>query len=285
MSPYWKSECATIWHGDANQWLKEIPDASCAACVTSSDYWQTLNHHEAAGQVGLHETPEAYLEVLVEIFSQIRRILKPGGCLFQVMADTKNNYSPIKPIGFTPFFGESNRRRLVKGWAQKEPLNLPARLVDALRADGWYHRENMIWDKIRGGGSPVKGDGATSGHESILYFFKSNQTRGYANCTGFSSTIFRYGPSIDPMKVHPCPFPPELARDLILAASKPGEVIVDPFGGSGTTAGVALALGRKVITGDLVQSYCDRIVVEVEEAPLTKKRLGCANTEVGCRII
>ena len=246
-------------------YLEAVPDNSVNLVVTSSDYWRQLDHNYP-GQVGMAATPQQFINNLASIFDQCKRILVEGGCLFQIMQDTQNNHSPIRKAGETRRSNNaqtSERRKVLKSHREKEPLDIHFHLSEEMRARGWIKRQNMIWDKMSGG-DPTQSDHATVNHEWILYFFKwSKGGRPYANCSGFKSSLLRYPPWRDPLGVHPCPFPPGLAKEIILAASNPGDTVVDPFGGSGVTAGVSVRNGRNVITGDLVPAYADRIIDEL----------------------
>lgn len=257
---------AQIYLGNALDYLKEIPSDSVHLCITSSDYWQQVNHHGCPGQVGLAESPREFIETLAAIFDEVKRVLVPGGCLFQVMGDTWNNTSPISgPEGRRNRANIDQRRSLVESYLgedyrEKEPLRLPSALTDALKARDWVHRQDLVWDKGHGG-DMCQTDRAAQDHEWIGFFHKPNGAgRQYNRCHSLKSSILRHRPVRDAEGLHLCPFPPGLARELILAASREGETILDPFGGSGTTAAVATAFGRFAITGDIYQPYCDRIV-------------------------
>lgn len=260
-----RGEGATVYQGNALDYLKKIPTNSVNVVVTSSDYWRQLDHGPSQ-QIGMTPTPEQFIWNLCDVFDQCKRVLVEGGCLFQVMQDTQNNKSPIRKAGERRLSNNaktSERRKLLLGYREKEPLDIPFRLSEELRRRGWIKRQTLIWDKGNGG-DPTQSDSATVNHEWILYFFKySRGGRPYANCNGFPSSLFRYAPWKDPLGVHPCPFPPGLASEIILACTEPGETVLDPFGGSGVVAGVSVRNGRKVITGDLVPEYCDRIVAEI----------------------
>ena len=265
MKPFYQSDKATVYHGDAREFLACIPDNSVNLIITSSDYWRQLDHgHDK--QVGMAPHPEQFIQSLADIFDQCLRILVEGGCLFQIMADTQNNNSPIRKVGETRRSDNarsSERRKVLKSHREKEPLDIPFQLSEELRSRGWIKRQWLIWDKISGG-DMTQSDGAAVDHEWILYLHKwSKKGRPYANCSGFASSILRYMPYRDPLGIHPCPFPPGLAQEIILAASQPGDTVVDLFGGSGVSAGVALSTGRQIITGDIVEAYAQRIVMEV----------------------
>lgn len=107
--------------------LKTIPSGSVHCCVTSPPYY-ALRDYEAEGQIGREPTPEEYIERLVAVFSEVRRVLRPDGTFWLNIADTycKNPQQGAK---------------------RKDMLGIPWRLALALRSDGWYLRSNVIWEK------------------------------------------------------------------------------------------------------------------------------------------
>ena len=90
-----------------------------------------------------------YLRVQVSVFHEVQRLLCEGGTCFIVIGDTSNNYSPIRAKGQRKGGDKQwlTRRSLEEGYRGKETLNVPFRLAEALRRDGWIHRSTLIWDK------------------------------------------------------------------------------------------------------------------------------------------
>ena len=248
MKPYFQSHQVTLYEGDCLDVLRNI-SIPVTNCVTSPPYFQKF-HYPVDGQHGLEQTLSQYIDTQVQVFSEVRRLMPEGGTTYIVLGDTSNNYSPIwgknqRKGGNGEWYA---RRKLQEGWREKEPLMVPLRLADALRADGWIHRATLIWDK--NGGSAVRNsDTAPECHEYILQMVKwSKQSRPYANTKSLKSSLLRHRPESDSQ--HGCVFPLSLASELI--ASCPSDAtIIDPYIGSGRTAQAALILGRSTIGIDL----------------------------------
>jgi DNA modification methylase len=121
----------TILHGDALSVLRTLPDGVFQTCVTSPPFYQ-LRDYGVAGQIGLEDTPEAYVERLVEVFREVRRVLRPDGTLWLNLGDS--------------YAGGVDRVRL-DGFKPKDLLGIPWLVAFALRADGWYLRSAITWVK------------------------------------------------------------------------------------------------------------------------------------------
>jgi site-specific DNA-methyltransferase (cytosine-N4-specific) len=202
------------------------------------------------GQFGLEESVAKYLEVQVSVYHEVQRLLKEGGTCFIVIGDTSNNYSPVraKHQRKTGDHQWHSRRRLEIGYREKETLNIPLRLAEALRQDGWVHRRTLIWDK--GGGSEVpNSDAAPECHEYVLHMIKwSKKSRVYGNTRPLRSSVLRHRAASHP--THGCVFPLSLAEEL-LSVCPHGSVIIDPYLGSGTVALAARAIAGVVHGFDL----------------------------------
>ena len=113
--------------GNAPDVLMELPDKSINCCVTSPPYWG-LRDYGVEGQLGLEKTPEEYVQKMVEVFGEVRRVLRDDGTLFLNLGDT---YAAggLGPMGFKP----------------KDLVGIPWRVAFALQADGWYLRQDIIW--------------------------------------------------------------------------------------------------------------------------------------------
>lgn len=255
-----QNQQVTLYQGDCLEVLRSI-STPVTNCVTSPPYFQKF-YYPVDGQHGLEKTLTEYINTQVQVFREIRRLMPEGGTAYIVLGDTSNNYSPIR--GKNQRKGGNgewhDRRKLQKGWREKEPLMVPLRLADALRADGWVHRATLIWDK--NGGSVVRNsDTAPECHEYILQVVKwSKQARPYANTRSLKSSILRHRPESDPQ--HGCVFPLSLAAELIDSCPQEA-VIIDPYIGSGRTAQAALSLGRGAIGIDLDCSVAINRLMEI----------------------
>ena len=140
-----------IYCGDALTVLKTLPDSSVNCCITSPPYY-ALRDYGVDGQIGREETPALYVERLTGIFREVRRVLTPDGTLWLNIADTyagKGNQGealdPKYPKGRTGQIVALNGK--VEGCKAKDMIGIPWLLAFALRADGWYLRSDIIWQK------------------------------------------------------------------------------------------------------------------------------------------
>lgn len=273
---------AKVIHGDCLEVLRTLPSGSAQTCVTSPPYYGLRDYGEA-GQIGLEETPAEYVTRLVQVFREVRRVLKDDGTLWLNIGDS---YGGNKGSG-------------VK---QKDLIGIPWMLAFALRADGWYLRQDIIWHKTNAMPESVK-DRCTNAHEYVFLLSKSstyfynptaiaeestgqakgasasfkrsaskraevipNQTVGthradradvrYNGPTRNRRTIWSI--ATRPFReAHSATMPPELARLCILAGSRPGDTVLDPFMGAYTTAYVALQEGRQAVGAELNLRYIE----------------------------
>jgi DNA modification methylase len=333
-----------IINGDALTELRKLPAESVQCCVTSPPYWG-LRDYGVAGQLGLEPTPQEYVAKLVEIFREVRRVLKPDGVLWLNLGDSycsqggthddrEDNQPGVgasrawrdgagRADGIVDERGQRNRNgNTVPGMKPKDLVGIPWRVAFALQADGWWLRQDIIWSKPNPMPESVT-DRCTKAHEYI--FLLSKAERYYYDAAAIAeqvtdSTIERLsqpnfenqegsyrvpGKTNGPMKAvgslhmretqrkdgerwrlvdggvaprgernrrsvweittkpyaeaHFATFPPELPRICILAGSKPGDTILDPFAGSGTTGEVAQELGRHAVLIELNPTYCELI--------------------------
>ena len=163
----------SLYEGDSLTLLRSMRGSIQAdVCITSPPYFQKFDY-QSKGQYGLESSVAEYLRVQVSVFHEVQRLLCEGGTCFIVIGDTSNNYSPIRAKGQRKG-GDKQwlmRRSLEASYREKETLNIPFRLAEALRQDGWIHRSTLIWDKI--GGSVVANSDATPEcHEYVLHMIK-----------------------------------------------------------------------------------------------------------------
>lgn len=249
-------------------------------------------------QIGLEETPEEFVDKLVEVFREVKRVLKDDGTLWLNIGDSYSGSGKGPAGNLTKSHDQQNMEHkhskiVPDGLKPKDLIGVPWRLAFALQADGWYLRQDIIWSKPNPMPEPVK-DRCTKSHEYIFllskspkYYFdheaikeKTDKIGGRPRQFGaieqvgtmrqdvgetFIDTGFRNKRSVwqvalKPYKeAHFATYPADLIEPCILAGSKMGDTILDPFGGSGTTAGVALKHGRKAILCELNEKYEDLI--------------------------
>jgi DNA modification methylase len=315
--PYYQDDSCTIHHGDCLEILPTLEPQSINCCVTSPPYWG-LRDYGVEGQLGLESTPEEYVEKLVEVFREVKRVLRDDGTLWLNLGDSyasnqSNNgdYSEKSTLaGFTnpntkgrQAQEKSNPKRLNHGLKTKDLVGIPWRVAFALQADGWYLRQDIIWHKPNPMPESVK-DRCTKAHEYIFLFTKSPKYyydmdairedsvtpadgRGSTEKRKADGHPTRYGmanrdaertwsmPSLAPNPkgrnkrsvwtvttkpfkgAHFATFPPDLIEPCILAGCPKGGIVLDPFGGAGTTALVAQRNGRKAIACELNPEYSE----------------------------
>lgn len=159
--------------------LSQLEPESVHCCVTSPPYFG-LRDYGVAGQIGLEQTPDAYVEKLVDIFSEVRRVLKDDGTLWLNLGDT---YASAWPCNRRNQIGsgslpngkrEARPPRMGEGLKEKDLIGIPWMVAFALRADGWYLRSDIIWHKPNPMPESVT-DRPTSAHEHIFLLAKSER--------------------------------------------------------------------------------------------------------------
>lgn len=175
-----------IYGVDVLTGLKQIPDQTVHSVITSPPYWN-LRDYGTPGQLGLEETPELYVEHMVEIFRAVRRVLRDDGTLWLNLGDTYSNYRPGAHNDNRPHsFGKkrdrdrqmpsdpAKRKKKINGVKEKDLVGIPWMVAFALRADGWYLRQDIIWSKTNPMPESVR-DRCTKSHEYIFLMSKSER--------------------------------------------------------------------------------------------------------------
>lgn len=284
---------ARILTGDCRETLRSLADGSVQCAVTSPPYWGLRDYgHE--GQLGLEATPQEYVERMVDVFRHVRRVLRDDGTLWLNVGDSYAR-SPNKggtgtPNGRNdPKMGYTGAKPLSDGLKPKDLVGIPWRIAFALQADGWWLRQDIIWSKPNPMPESVR-DRCTKAHEYLFlltkserYFFDSDSIKEPAvagrNGSRFDSGKTREakpnhvqsGDRVDegtrnkrsvwPIATQPyggahfAVMPPALVEPCILAGSRAGDTVLDPFGGSGTVGMVANWLGRGSILCELSPEY------------------------------
>jgi len=145
-------ELNKIYNMDCLEGLKQLDDNSINCCVTSPPYWG-LRDYGVEGQFGLEDTPEEYVSKMVEIFREVRRVLRDDGTLWLNLGDSYSGNCSQASNNGRAGFGNA-RERLVnrkgEGLKPKDLVGIPWMVAFALRADGWYLRQDIIW-RLSGG--------------------------------------------------------------------------------------------------------------------------------------
>ena len=255
----------TILFGDCRDTLKQF-DEKARCCVTSPPYYGLRDYGGEYKQIGLEQTPEEYIQEMVNVFRLVRDNLTDDGTLWLNIGDSYYNYRPGK--GGLPQQTVSNtkqdlpdqcnrRANKLEGLKEKDLIGIPWMLAFALRADGWYLRQDIIWSK----GNPMPEsvrDRCTKSHEYIFLLSKSQNYYFDVDTIKEQSRRKRsvWNVNVKPNKqAHFATYPPELITPCILAGSEENDIVLDPFMGSGTTAMVARSLGRYYIGCELHEEY------------------------------
>ncbi|MCL2380493.1 MAG: site-specific DNA-methyltransferase [Treponema sp.] len=292
-----------IIDADALEALRTLPEGIADMCVTSPPYYG-LRDYGVEGQIGMEETPDAYIHRLVEVFREVRRVLWDDGTLWVNIADayagsgkgsahypeSSNKYKqgtnkgildqPNLPRGYVP-----------AGCKPKDLIGIPWMLAFALRADGWYLRQDIIWHKPNPMPESVT-DRCTKAHEYIFLLSKSanyyydneaikepaathnnlirdrdssrlNNTPGRKRMGGLVKNDYaaRNKRNVWTIATGSCKeahfavFPESLILPCILAGSRVGGIVLDPFIGTGTTAVVAIKTFRNYIGCEINPGY------------------------------
>ena len=301
----------TILYGDCRNTLKQF-DEQARTCVTSPPYYGLRNYGNEENQIGQENTPEEFIDQLVSVFKEVRNVLTDDGTLWVNLGDSYYNYRPGKGQSYPKQSVSKTNQDLptqcnkrgnkLEGLKEKDLIGSPWMFAFAMRSDGWYLRQDIIWHKPNPMPESVK-DRCTKSHEYIFLLSKNkkyyydneaikepvkqdwgtrNRTNGkYHNSgsglsphSGLTKSYDRknkrdvWSITNKPYKgSHFAVFPPDLITPCILAGSEKGDIVLDPFMGSGTTAMVAKQLGRDYIGCELHEEYSNLIDqrVPVEE--------------------
>lgn len=296
-----------ILTGDCLDGLRTLPAGSVQTCITSPPYYGLRDYgHE--GQIGLEETPEAYVAKMVEVFREVRRVLRDDGTLWLnigdsyagsnkgIMADGSVVGGPKQRTSQGTMLGAIPKTAKIEGCKPKDLIGIPWMLAFALRADGWYLRQDIIWHKPNPMPESV-GDRCTKAHEYLFmltksqrYYFDADAIKepavsaapagnGFAGRQGGARDLPMAGGkgSAEPWQpvetrnrrsvwsittkpfkgAHFAVMPEELVEPCVLAGSKAGDLVLDPFTGSGTVAVVSLRHDRAFVGCELNPVYVD----------------------------
>jgi len=165
--------------GDCIAGMRTLPDASVHCCVTSPPYWG-LRDYGHDGQIGLEATPEAYVARMVEVFREVRRVLRDDGTCWLNLGDSYAAGGMGGHATSATFHGHTGNRGLAvskkppPGLKPKDLVGIPWRVAFALQADGWYLRQDIIWHKPNPMPESVR-DRCTKAHEYVFLLTKSER--------------------------------------------------------------------------------------------------------------
>jgi DNA modification methylase len=287
-----------ILQGNCLETLSSLEEKSVNTCVTSPPYWG-LRDYGNGDQLGQEETPEKFVESLVNVFREVRRVLRDDGTVWLNLGDSYNGSGGqgTKPNIMSKEAAEGRGGKAIKvnGIKPKDLIGIPWRVAFALQADGWYLRQDIIWSKPNPMPESVT-DRCTKAHEYIFLLSKSpkyyydneaikedsaesskdrlnqdiknqkgsiripGKTNGTMNAVGGEKRNKRSVWAVATQsysEAHFATYPPELIKPCILAGCPEGGTVLDPFGGSGTTAQVASNLNRNAILCELNPEYVE----------------------------
>lgn len=299
--------------GDCIEMMRTLPDQSVHTCITSPPYFG-LRDYGVDGQIGLEASPREFIENLVAVFQEVRRVLRDDGTLWVNIGDSYagswgaqgrpqgkgqmsgRRVTSARQINAHPVFQSGTGvRGSEMGMKPKDLMGITWRLAFALQDDGWYLRQDIIWHKPNPMPESVR-DRCTKAHEYVFLLSKSKQyyfdqasiaedaiePRGPGNVSpvgalpgerptensNIRGSLHKIGarPTRNKRSVwsvathsfkgaHFATFPPDLIRPCVLAGAPRGGLVLDPFGGAGTTALVAMQEGRQSVICELNPEY------------------------------
>ena len=263
-----KLETDVIYNMDCLEALRALPDDSINCCVTSPPYYG-LRDYGSDGQIGRETTPDEYISRLIAVFRELFRVLRPDGTLWLNIADSycggmsKGGYPDPKYPKGRPGHNFPVTAK-VPGCKSKDLIGIPWLLAFALRSEGWYLRQDIIWNKPNAMPESVR-DRCVKAHEYIFLFSKNKHY--YFDNEAIKETcvdgiLKRNRRSVwniptKPYKgEHFATYPVDLIIPCILAGCPSDGVVIDPFFGSGTTGLAAKQLNRRYIGIELNPEYC-----------------------------
>ncbi len=250
---------SVLFEGDALQVLQRLPSESVQCVVTSPPYWG-LRDYDVPDQIGLEPTLPQFINRLLGIFTEVRRVLRKDGIFWLNIGDgyTSGNRGWRAPDKKNPARAMSVRPDTPEGLKPKDLLGIPWRLALALQEDGWYLRADLVWHKPNAMPESVK-DRPTRAHEYL--FMLTKEERYYYNAKAIVEVNGRNCRSVWNIHTqgfagaHFATFPPKLVEPCIKAATRPGDFVLDPFFGSGTVGLVAQELRRRYVGIELHPEY------------------------------
>ena len=246
------------------------------------------NYGGEQDQIGLEQTPEEYVDNLVKVFREVRNCLTDDGTCWVNLGDSYYNYRPGKGQAIhKQSVSKTNqdlpstcarRGNKLEGLKEKDLIGIPWMFAFAMRADGWYLRQDIIWNKPNPMPESVR-DRCTKSHEYIFLFSKSQNyyfdvdaiKEPTVDGKGLKRKKTVWEVKTKPYKgAHFAVYPPELIEPCIKSGSEEGDIVLDPFMGSGTTALVSKSLQRHYLGCELHEDYGRLIQKRLSEKSFAK---------------
>ena len=254
---------STIFEGDALRVLRRLEPNSVRCVITSPPYWG-LRTYGIDEQIGLEDTLSQFLNKLVSVFSEVKRVLTDDGTLWLNIGDgyTSGNRGYRAPDKKNPARAMNIRPDTPEGLKPKDLIGVPWRLAFALQNDGWYLRDDIVWHKPNAMPESVKDRPARS-HEYIFmltksekYFYDWEASREPADHGGLRNRRSVWSVNTKPFTgAHFATFPPDLIRPCVQVSTQPGDFVLDPFFGSGTVGVACQDEDRRYVGIELNPEY------------------------------
>lgn len=267
-----------IMEGDALHALRLLPSNSIQCVVTSPPYWG-LRDYGIGGQIGLEGTLPQFINHLVAIFNEIKRVLRDDGTLWVNIGDgyTSGNRGYRATDKKNPARAMAVRPDTPEGMKPKDLQGIPWRLAFALQDDGWYLRSDVVWHKPNAMPESVK-DRPTRAHEYLFmltkserYFYDYEAVKEPGLNGKLRNRRSVWDVNTQPFaEAHFATFPPKLIEPCILASTRPGDYVLDPFFGSGTVGIVCTEHQRSYVGIELNPEY----------VAISAKRLNAAKDKI-----
>ncbi len=259
-----KYDPVLIMQGDTRDIVRRLPDNTFQCAITSPPYWG-VRDYGVNNQIGAEPDVNDYIQALVDVFAEVRRVLRPDGTFW---LNAGNTYTS----GGRKWRDEDSKNKgramsyrppTPEGLKKKDLIGVAWMLAMACQKEGWYLRNDLIWHKPNCQPESVR-DRFTVSHEYVFLFTKSEQ---YSFCqevtkeptavgNGLKNRRSVWSINTEPcLEAHFAVFPRALIRPCILAGSKEGDLILDPFYGAGTVGIVAKELGRRCVGIEINPEY------------------------------
>ena len=269
---------AAVIHGDAATALKALPAGVFNVAVTSPPYFW-VRDYKFDGQIGHEDSVDEYIESLMAVFDEVRRVLHPEGVFFLNIGDTYYSGNG-QPHGSDPkcssrnFIRKKTRAVDLGGWGipKKSLLGIPWRVALAMQDRCWTIRSAIVWNRCNAFVEPTARDRPHRQYE-LVFMFSRSRFYSFDRSSLVEEDVWNI--PIQRKRGHSAVFPDELARRCILAGSPVGGHVLDPFVGSGTTIFTARKHGRNAVGIDLGEDYVDAIKASIP-ACLTEPELSKA---------
>jgi len=253
-----------VMEGDTRDIIRSLPDNTFQCAITSPPYWG-VRDYGVVDQIGAEPDLNDYIQALVDIFAEVRRVLRPDGTFWLNIGNTYTS-------GGRKWRQEDSKNRgramsyrppTPEGLKKKDLIGVAWMLAMACQKEGWYLRNDLIWYKPNCQPESVK-DRFTVAHEYLFLFTKSEQYSFYQEVTKEPTAVangLKNKRTVWSVNTEPCPdthfavFPRALIRPCMLAGSKEGDLVLDPFFGAGTVGIVAKELGRRCVGIEINPEY------------------------------